>query len=256
MASQSAQRDALRVCEWDVCDLHWAHGSTREMQRVQCVFRRVPHGASWSDWEPWVVVAESCIMRRVGKSGLGLYAARSFQRDNIVGAYEGAVVGTYPSRQAALASVQCARLVRRGHDKLITRRPRDGGRGVELVDGDQGGGPPLLHRINDPRGTRLQPNVALTKARASWRASAPASARKLSSAAECLDFMAGEVWRLTRGRRLKGGGRRLKGGGRRLITRTAAQRGRTAAQWGRTAAHHKDGGSSQGRRLNRRGRAR
>jgi hypothetical protein len=166
MASQSAQRDALRVCEWDVADVHWAHGSTREMQRVQCVFRRVPHGAARSEWEPWVVVAESCIMRRVGKSGLGLYAAlrgaRSFHRDNLVGAYEGAVVGTYPSRQAALASVQCARLVRKGHDKLITRRPRDGGPGVELVDGDQGGGPPFLHRINDPRGTRLQPNVALT----------------------------------------------------------------------------------------------
>ena len=81
---------------------------------------------------------------------------------HVVGAYGGAVVGTYASRQAALASRECARLVRRGHDKLITRRPPDGGRGVELVDCDQGGGPPLLHRINDPRGTRLQPNVALT----------------------------------------------------------------------------------------------
>ena len=157
MASLSAQRNALRICEWDVSDLHWAHGSTPEMKSVRCVFRRLPRG----DWEPWVLVAESCIMRRVGRSGLGLYAARGFKHDELVGAYGGAVVGTYPSRQAALASPECARLVRRGHDKLITRRPRDGGRGVELIDGD-GGGPPLLHRINDPRGTRLQPNVALT----------------------------------------------------------------------------------------------
>ena len=162
MASPSAQREALRGCEWDVCDLHWAHGSTPEMKRVQCVFRRVPLGASRSEWEAWVLVAESCILRRVGRTGLGLYAARGFKRDELVGAYGGAVVGTYPSRQAALASPECARLVRRGHDKLITCRPRDGGRGVELVDGDRGGGPPLLHRINDPRGTRLQPNVALT----------------------------------------------------------------------------------------------
>ena len=162
MASLSAQRDALRGCEWDVCDLHWAHGSTREMRRAQCVFRRVPLGASRSEWAPWVLVAESCILRRVGKRGLGLYAARGFRRDDLVGLYEGAVVGTYPTRQAALDSRECARLVRRGHDKLITRRPRDGGRGVELVDGDRGGGLPLLHRINDPRGTRLQPNVALT----------------------------------------------------------------------------------------------
>jgi len=114
------------------------------------------------DWKPWVLVVESCILRRVGARGLGLYAARGFKRDDLVGAYGGAVVGTYGSRREALASPECARLVRRGHDKLITRRPRDGVPGVELVDGDQGGGPPFLHRINDPRGTRLQPNVALT----------------------------------------------------------------------------------------------
>jgi hypothetical protein len=157
MASQAA----LRASEWDVADVHWEHGATREQRSAQCVFRKgPPHHA----WEPWVVVAESCILHRVGRRGLGLYWAgrRRLQQGDFVGLYEGAVVGTYPTRQAALDSPQCARLVRKGHDKLITRRPRDGGRGVELVDGDQGGGLPLLHYINDPRGTRLHPNVALT----------------------------------------------------------------------------------------------
>ena len=57
------------------------------MKSVRCVFRRLPRG----DWEPWVLVAESCIMRRVGRSGLGLYAARGFKHDELVGAYGGAV---------------------------------------------------------------------------------------------------------------------------------------------------------------------
>ena len=156
MASQAA----LRASEWDVAPVHWAHGgATRERRRALCVFRR---GPPRGEWEPWVVVAESCLLHRVGRCGLGLYAARSFQRDDFVGAYGGAVVGAYASRREALASPACARLVRAGHDKLITRRPPDGGRGVELVDGGQGGGPPFLHRINDPRGTRLRPNAALT----------------------------------------------------------------------------------------------
>ena len=50
--------------------------------------------------------------------------------------------------------------MRRGGDKLITRRPTHGA-GVELVDGD-GGPPPYLHRINDPRLSGLRANVELT----------------------------------------------------------------------------------------------
>ena len=77
-----------------------------------------------------------------------------------MGLYDGQVVGTHASRDAALASPACARLVRRGHDKLITRR-RSHGAGVELVDGETGG-PPFLHRMNDPRGTAMRANVELT----------------------------------------------------------------------------------------------
>ena len=145
MASQRSLRDS----QWDVTALHWPHGP------AQCVFRRGRGG-----WEPWVVVARSAVLHRVGRDGLGLYAARPFRRDEYVGQYDGRVVGAFPSRDAALASAQCARLVRRGHDKLIARRPPHGG-GVELVDGEQGG-PPFLHRMNDPRGTALRANVELT----------------------------------------------------------------------------------------------
>lgn len=147
-----ATQAALTTAEWDVAALHWEHGPSP----VQCVFCRVRGG----EWQPWVIVARSAIMQRVGQHGLGLYAAKSFHRDDFVGAYDGQVVGTFASRDAALASPACVRLVRRGHDKLITRGRRHGA-GVELVDGDTGGAP-YLHRINDPRGTRLGPNVQLT----------------------------------------------------------------------------------------------
>ena len=107
-----------------------------------------------------MIVARSAVMQRVGRRGLGLYAARSFKQDDYLGLYDGQVIGTFASRDAALASPACARLVRRGHDKLITRRRSHGG-GVELVDGESGG-PPFLHRMNDPRGTGMRANVELT----------------------------------------------------------------------------------------------
>lgn len=144
-------RSTLRDAVFDVATLHWEHGPTP----IQCVFRRGRRG-----WEPWVVVAESAIMRRAGKTGLGLYAARSFRRDEYVGRYDGKIVGEYATRDEALASTACKRLVRRGKDKLITRRRREGP-GVELVDGADGP-PPFLHRINDPRGSGKRSNVDLT----------------------------------------------------------------------------------------------
>ena len=144
MASQAALRDA----EWDVVDLRWEHGPSP----VQCVFRRTRGG-----WEPWVIVAQSAVMARAGREGLGLYAARSFKRDDYIGQYDGEVVGRFKSREEAVASVAARRLLAQGRDKLITRN-----RGaVELVDGENGG-PPFLHRMNDPRGSGLRANVELT----------------------------------------------------------------------------------------------
>ena len=147
-----ATQAALRGAEWDVVELNWEHGPSP----VNCVFRRV-RGDSW---EPWVIVARSAVMQRVGRRGLGLYAARGLRQDDFVGLYDGRVVGRFASRRSALESPACTRLVRSGHDKLITRR-RSQGAGVELVDGESGG-PPFLHRMNDPRGSGMRSNVELT----------------------------------------------------------------------------------------------
>ena len=143
----------LRNSEWDEAEVHYPHATSK---KVTYVFRR---GAPKHEWEPWVVVGESAILRSLGRSGMGLYAARSFARDAIVGRYEGTIVGAYPSRQDALESPEAKRLVRRAHDKLLTRKLTQGG--VELIDGETATAP-HIPLINDPRGTALTANAELT----------------------------------------------------------------------------------------------
>ena len=144
---------ALRTSEWDEAEVHYPHAASTKMTYV---FRRGPPS---HQWEPWVVIGESAILRSLGRSGMGLYAARSFARDAIVGRYEGTIVGAYPSRQDALDSPEAKRLVRRAHDKLLTRRLPQGG--VELIDGETATAP-HIPLINDPRGTALTANAELT----------------------------------------------------------------------------------------------
>ena len=60
-----------------------------------------------------------------------------------------------------MSAPQTRRLLRRGHDKLITVRPSQGP-GFDLIDG-QGAGPPHIEMANDPRGTRLEPNCELSE---------------------------------------------------------------------------------------------
>lgn len=127
---------------------------------VTYVYRRAPPRAP--EWEPWVVVAPSAILARLGLRGLGLYnAGRALRRDDYIGQYpQHDVVGRYPTREAALASRAARRRLACGRDKLITMRAPQGG-GVLLCDGE-GGGPPHVERVNDPRGTALGANAALT----------------------------------------------------------------------------------------------
>lgn len=140
----------LKYVEWDSVDIHWEGTS----QTVKCVFCRSRRG----EWVPWVIVAQSALLDSIDKPGLGLYAARVFNKDDYIGRYDGEIIGTYKTRMEALNSSVCIRRVRRGHDKLITRQKKGM---VELVDGVTAG-PPYLHRMNDPRGTMLKPNIQLT----------------------------------------------------------------------------------------------
>jgi hypothetical protein len=143
---------ALRHSEWDEVDLRYDGGT------IALVYRRTRGSCRF---EPWVYVAPSAILRRLGAHGLGLYAARPFKRNDYVGQYpHDAVVGRYPTREAAREAPETRRLLMRGHDKLVTVRAPNGP-GFLLLDGE-GGGPPHVERANDPRGTALAPNAALT----------------------------------------------------------------------------------------------
>ena len=85
-------------------------------------------------FEPWLVIAPSAVMNRVGRRGMGMYAGMRFKDGDIVGRYEGNVVGTYASKDTAINSNTVKRLVRGGADKLrIMRSPEEG---WDVVDGD------------------------------------------------------------------------------------------------------------------------
>ena len=70
---------ALSNSEWDEVCVRTAEG------KATYVFRRGPGKVRY---EPWVVVAPSAILARLGKRGKGVYAARSFKRDDIIGRYD------------------------------------------------------------------------------------------------------------------------------------------------------------------------
>ena len=142
----------LRNSDWDECSVQYNNGT------VTYVYRRAP-GELY--FEPWVVVGPSAILERVGVRGLGLYAAKSFRRDDYVGQYDGRVVGWYPTRAAALSAPETRRLLMRGHDKLLTVRAQ--GPGFHLIDGEQCTAP-YIPRANDPRGTALHANAEVTDA--------------------------------------------------------------------------------------------
>lgn len=111
-------------------------------------------------WLPHLLVAESTLLRRVGaaSSGLGVYALRRFRgprESNVsngetIGYYGGAVLASAPSRQDA--NQQAQTFVRQGRQYLLTMRIQ-GHTGWHVVDGEQRSVLPLLHRVNDPRGT-------------------------------------------------------------------------------------------------------
>ena len=144
---------ALRNCEWDVFEAHYDHSS----EPVRCVYRRA---ANESKFSPWVLVGPSALMRRLGLSGLGLYALRGFKYGDYIGQFQGSDEGHFASREEAMSSRRARQLLRQGHDKLLTIRASKGP-GVQLIDSETGGAP-FLQYSNDPRNTALTPNTHVT----------------------------------------------------------------------------------------------
>jgi len=140
----------VQNCEWCSITVAYPHSSGGNVQYVYC---RRPGRTLY---EAWVVVAESALLSRLGKRGRGLYCARAFSRDDLIGQYTGNVVGNWQTREEAIQSRPVQSLVRHGKDCLMAVRAVGGG--WDIVDGASAA-EPFLQRINDPRGTRYRPNV-------------------------------------------------------------------------------------------------
>ena len=148
----------IRNSEWDEFKAQYVHGPSGQTT-VTYVFRR---RAGETEFRPWVVLGPSALLHRIGKSGLGLYAARGFKRGDYIGQYEGTNLGHFASRQEALDSNRAKYRLRRGNDKLITVRV-SGTSGVDLIDGSTSG-PPYISSCNDPRQIgRITANTELTE---------------------------------------------------------------------------------------------
>ena len=109
-------------------------------------------------------MAQSAVLHRVGREGLGLYVAKHTTKDTVLGRYDGNAVAHYDTREEALESREAARLVRRGVDKIIALRARDGGPGYDVIDGSAAAHrPPCIPLVNDRRGSRLMPNCHISE---------------------------------------------------------------------------------------------
>ena len=145
---------AVRNAEWDEATVAY----DRIPSRLNAVFCRY---SGRPTYDPWVIAGPSAILQRVNARGNGLFAARPFKQGDIIGRYSGAVVNAapYATREEAMASEEVQALVRRGVDTLMAVRADTHGWNVlDATDGPI----PYLHLVNDPRGSRLQPNVELS----------------------------------------------------------------------------------------------
>lgn len=144
----------VRACEWDAVRVRYPHSGSGYVTYVYC--RRTNRS-----WEPWLVVCDSALLAGLGINQLGLYAARRFASGDLVGKYGGNVVGTFPSRDAAMRGQLVQRLVRSGVDTLLVVRSASG-TGWDVLDATDAP-PPSLQYANDPRGTPFGANVGVSE---------------------------------------------------------------------------------------------
>ena len=104
--------------------------------------------------QPWVMVAESAMLRAVATGELGLYAWRAFEKEELIGRYAGTVIGTYGPHEHSRLEADYADVKARGAGDMVVELDVPGSKTkVQLVDA-AGAGPPFLQRANDARNLR------------------------------------------------------------------------------------------------------
>ena len=164
-ANQSLTHVSERGGPWDSAALDPTfHLSLQTTLPMTMVYFKDPQ----LGWLPYLLVAESTLLRRAGApSGLGVFALKRFRGPREAGANDGDEIGCYGGDVVATAPTQleakerAQTLVRRGHQSLLTMRMR-GHSGWLVVDGDQHSVLPFLNRVNDPRNTPFAPRCTVS----------------------------------------------------------------------------------------------
>ena len=126
-------------------------------------------------WAPWVIKAQSKLLRTRGVFGWGLYAARTFHstrwnmKPDIIGRYTGRRLphegaSFHTSMQARIAAKLYLGSLEDGpgrRDALYDRHSQHGEHDFQIIDGSHGG-EPLRQMINSPFGSGVRPNLKLT----------------------------------------------------------------------------------------------
>ena len=164
-ANQSLTHVSERGGPWDSAVLDPTfHPSLQTTLPMTIVYSKDPQ----LGWLPYLLIAESTLLRRAGAPrGLGVFALKRFRGPREAGANDGDEIGFYGGDVVASAPTQleakerAQTLVRRGHQSLLTMRMR-GRSGWLVVDGNQHSVLPFLNRVNDPRNTPFAPRCTVS----------------------------------------------------------------------------------------------
>ena len=130
--------------------------SSRPHNDLLCVYRKHKH--EQREPEQWLVVAPSALLKLLGLTGKGLYAARPFKKYDIIGKYEGNVAATYPTQREVLECQEAKELTLQGVDKLVAVKAK---KGWALIDATNCTS--YISMANDPISTGLPANCYLTE---------------------------------------------------------------------------------------------
>ena len=109
------------------------------------------------DETPWLAVQESEVLHSLGLKGWGLYAAKRFEKQDVITVYVGEDVGQEGSEEAKACLAQLIAADKGRHIMQINRRIKGRRDNMRLINGENGF--TGAQYANTARGTRLKNNA-------------------------------------------------------------------------------------------------